>query len=87
MPREQFSGNLFGESSEPEGERREFLDAEGNTVDSEGNLLREKPSEYLVKALEMARREHPEVRPSDELVQFYVRQLKLQEKKRSKKEK
>lgn len=81
-----FSRNLFENPDEPENPNApellhenntgEAIDNDGNVYDENGNLIREKPDALLTKALEIVRREYPDIKPNDPLVQFYLKQLR-----------
>jgi hypothetical protein len=91
-----FSGFLFDTGKNPN--RAEILqknpddpntliDKEGNVYDLNGNLIKEKPSEYVLKALEIVKKNYPDeknITPSHPLVQFYIRQLRYKDKQAKK---
>lgn len=65
-------------------ERGEIIDTEGAVYDKKGDVIREKESEPLARALELVRKTYPDAGPKDELVQHYVREFRRQEENKKK---
>jgi hypothetical protein len=91
-----FSGFLFDTGKNPNRARilkpnpddpNTLIDEEGNIYDLNTNLIKEKPSEYVLKALEIVKKNYPDeknITPSHPLVQFYIRQLRYKDKQAKK---
>jgi len=63
-----------------------IADEDGNIYDESGNLISETPSEYLQKAMEIARRTYPDITANDPLVKQYARDLRRDAEKKKPKQ-